>query len=106
MPPVPACVGLLRGDAPGHSAPAYVRRGELGADTAGIVVIDLLEDPQGLRPGPAGGTGVTGAQMHITETGEGAGLEVAVTECAVQAESTLEADRGLLGGWAEALWWA
>ena len=59
-------------------------------------MIDLLEDPQGLRPRPAGGTGVARAQMHIAETGEGTGLEVAVTEFAVQAESTLVADRGLL----------
>ena len=59
-------------------------------------MIDLLEDPQGLRPGPAGGTGVTGAQMHITETGEGAGLVVAVSEFAVQTERTLVADRGLM----------
>jgi hypothetical protein len=34
--------------------------------------------------------------MHIAETGEGAGLEVAVAEFAVQAEGTLVADRGLL----------
>src|ERR1051326_49932 len=71
-------------------------RGELGADAAGIGVIDLLEDPQGLRPGPAGGASVARAEVHIAEAGEGTGLVVAVTESAVQAESTLVADRGLL----------
>jgi hypothetical protein len=70
--------------------------GELGADAAGIGVIDLLEDQQGLRPGPAGGTGVARAQAHIAEAVEGIGLEVAVTEFAVQAEGTLVAGRGLL----------
>jgi hypothetical protein len=34
--------------------------------------------------------------VHIAEAGEGAGLEIAVTESAVQIESTLVADRGLL----------
>jgi hypothetical protein len=59
-------------------------------------VIDLLEDRQGLRPGPAGGAGVARAEVHIAEAGEGIGLVVAVTESAVQAEGTLVADRGLL----------
>ena len=70
--------------------------GELGADAAGIGVIDLLEDPQGLRPGPAGGAGVARAEVHVAEAGEGAGLVVAVAESAEQAEATLVADRGLL----------
>ena len=48
--------------------------GELGADAAGIGVIDLLEDPQGPRPGPAGGAGVARAEVHIAEAGEGTGL--------------------------------
>jgi hypothetical protein len=70
--------------------------GELGADAAGVGVIDLLEDPQGLRPGPAGGGGVARAEVHVAEAGEGAGLVVAVAESAEQAEATLVADRGLL----------
>src|SRR5690349_8320165 len=76
-------------------AGAHVR-GELGADAAGISVIDLLENRQGLRPGPAGSAGVARAEVHIAEAGQGSGLVVAVTESAVQAESTLVADRGLL----------
>jgi hypothetical protein len=43
-----------------------------------------------------GRIGVAGAQVHIAQPGEAAGLEVAVAEFAVKAEGTLVADRGLL----------
>ena len=71
-------------------------RGVLGANAAGIGVIDLHEDRPGPGLGPAGGAGVARAEVHIAKAGEGTGLVVAVTESAVQAESTLIADRGPL----------
>jgi DNA-binding CsgD family transcriptional regulator/tetratricopeptide (TPR) repeat protein len=69
---------------------------EFGADRVAVGVADLVEDPQGLCPCPAGGGGVARAAVHVAEAVEGVGLVVAVRAFPVQVEGPLIAGDGLL----------
>src|SRR6266545_1099566 len=67
---------------------------ELGADRGGVGVVKVGEDGEGLLPGIAGGGGVAGGVMGVTEVGEHVGFVVAVAEVPKQHEGVLVAGDG------------
>jgi hypothetical protein len=59
-------------------------------------VVELVEDAQGMGPGPAGGRGVTGAELNVAEVIERVGLVEAVREFPVEVDGSLVAPDGSL----------
>lgn len=69
--------------------------GELGADLAGIGVVQAVEDGQRLPPGVAGMVRLAGGEARVTKVGEGRGFVILVAELAEDTEGVLVAGRGL-----------
>ena len=59
-------------------------------------MVDFLEDPQGLEPGPAGLDEIARALVHVPEVDEGFGLVVSIRELAAQLDGSLVVGNGLL----------
>src|SRR5215470_870242 len=68
--------------------------GELGADLAGVGVLDVLEDGQRLLPGLPGLGQLAGDVAGVAEVGEGIRFEVAVAGFPGNAEGALVAGGG------------
>ena len=68
--------------------------GELGADLAGVGVLQVLEDGQRLLPGLPGLRQLAGSVAGVAEVGEGVRFVEAVAGFPVQAERALVAGGG------------
>jgi hypothetical protein len=68
---------------------------ELGTDLIAVGVVDRVEDPQGLGPGPAGRGGIARAAIHVAEAAERVSLAETVGELPGQVDGPLVARDGL-----------
>jgi hypothetical protein len=79
----------------GWTAGFAVAGAEAGADLAGIGMLQVVKDGQGLLPGAAGGQLVSSCLAGVAEVGEDLGPAAAVAGVAVDVECLLVAGNGL-----------
>jgi hypothetical protein len=59
--------------------------GELGADLAGVGMVEVVQDGERFLPGGAGLIRLTGSEAGVADMAEGLGLGPAVADLPVQA---------------------